>query len=121
MLERLEMNFRRDGDPINIGVAVNSGPVMAGYVVTLERVELSILGDTVNVAARLQTAARPNRLFVGPMTYAAVQGRFKMQNIGLMEIRGRTEPVEVYEVIREPRTPSFEPQPVASHDRRATD
>jgi len=121
MLERLEMNFRREGDPINIGVAVNSGPVMAGYVVTQERVELTVVGDTVNVAARLQAEARPNRLFVGPLTYAAIHGRFDTQRIGPMEIRGRTEPVEVQEVIREPRAPSSSAQPAASQSRRVTD
>jgi len=102
MLERLEKNYANEGNPIKVGVAVNTGPVMAGYVVTQERVELSVLGDTVNVASRMEALARPNRLFVGPLTYKAIQGCFKMRSIGPVEIRGRTEPVQVHEVVRSP-------------------
>lgn len=102
MLRRLEESYRNEGSPIKIGVAVNTGPVMAGYVVTQERVELSVLGDTVNVASRLEALARPNRLFVGPLTYKAIQGCFKMRSIGPVEIRGRTEPVQVHEIVRSP-------------------
>jgi adenylate cyclase len=100
MLQRLEANFLNEGNPITVGVAVNTGPVMAGYVVTQERVELSVLGDTVNVASRMEALARPNRLFVGPLTFRAIQGIFETRSIGPVEIRGRREPVEVHEVIR---------------------
>ncbi|MCJ7584767.1 MAG: GAF domain-containing protein, partial [Anaerolineales bacterium] len=102
MLERLENNYADESNPIIVGVAVNTGPVMAGYVVTQERVELSVLGDTVNVASRMEALARPNRLFVGPLTYQAIQGNFEMRSIGPVEIRGRTEPVQVHEVVRSP-------------------
>jgi len=101
MLKRLEEGYRNEGNPIKVGVAVNTGPVMAGYVVTQERVELSVLGDTVNVASRLEALARPNRLLVGPLTYQAVQGYFTMKSIGAVAIRGRTESVQVHEIIRD--------------------
>lgn len=106
MLERLESSFRHGGNPINIGVAVNSGPVMAGYVVTQERVELSVLGDTVNVAARLTALAKPNRLLLGPFTYESVKEHYKLHSIGSVEILGRTQPVQVYEVVRKVRVDS---------------
>jgi adenylate cyclase len=100
ILERLEKSYTEDGSALKVGVAVNTGPVMAGYVVTMERVELSVLGDTVNVASRLEALARPNRLLVGPVTYQAIQGHFRTKSIGPMEIRGRSMPVEVHEIIR---------------------
>jgi adenylate cyclase len=104
ILNKIESKFRRDEDPVNIGVAINTGVVMAGYVVTEHRVELSIFGDPVNVAARLQKFARPNRLLIGPATHKALNGNYKLQNIGNLEIRGRTEPVYIHEVIRELRS-----------------
>ncbi|MBE9523826.1 MAG: FHA domain-containing protein [Chloroflexi bacterium] len=103
ILDQIESKFRRNEDPVKIGVAINSGVVMAGYVVTEHRVELSIFGDPVNVAARLQKFARPNRLLIGPSTHEALDDNYKIQNIGSVEIRGRTEPVNIHEVIRESR------------------
>ncbi len=100
MLAKLEKDFHGEGNPITIGVGVNTGAVMAGYVVTQERVELSILGDTVNVASRLEGLARPNRLLIGPQTCEAVKERFDLHCLGPLEIRGRTVPVLVHEVVR---------------------
>ena len=101
ILDQIESNFRKNEDPVTIGVAINSGIVMAGYVVTEHRVELSIFGDPVNVAARLQKFARPNRLLIGPSTHEALNGNYKLRNIGCVEIRGRTKPVNIHEVLRE--------------------
>jgi adenylate cyclase len=100
MLGKLEKDFHGEGNPITIGVGVNTGPVIAGYVVTHERVELSILGDTVNVASRLEGLARPNRLLIGPQTCEAVKEHFDLHSLGPVEIRGRTETVQVHEVVR---------------------
>jgi len=97
MLERLEKHYGNEGSPITIGVSVNTGQVMAGYVVTQERVELTVLGDTVNVAARLEAMARPNRLLVGPLTHHAIQGYFRTKGVGLVTIRGRNEPPRIVE------------------------
>ena len=99
MLESLEKNYRADGK-ITVGIGINTGPVMAGYVSTKERVELSVLGDTVNVASGLQDYARPNRIFIGPQTFAAINGNFKTRHIGAVDIKGRTEKVFVNEVLK---------------------
>ncbi|MEN8173893.1 MAG: adenylate/guanylate cyclase domain-containing protein, partial [Chloroflexota bacterium] len=101
ILNTIETKFRRDEDPVNVGVSINSGVVMAGYMETQHRVELSVFGDTVNVADRLQKLARPNRLFIGPSTRNAINENYKLQNVGSVEIRGRTEPIQIHEVIRE--------------------
>jgi hypothetical protein len=87
-------------EPINIGIGINTGTVVAGYVGTKQRVELTILGDTVNVASRLQSQARPNRILVGPATVAAIVGHFQKQRIGAVNVKGRTKPIQVHEVVR---------------------
>ncbi|MCI0520721.1 MAG: FHA domain-containing protein [Chloroflexi bacterium] len=91
------------GEPLTIGVGVNSGPVVAGYVATKAQIELAVLGDTVNVAAGLQSKARPNRLFVGPATVAAVIGRFSTTREGAIVVKGRTRKIHAHEVLRKPR------------------
>jgi adenylate cyclase len=94
MLEAIE-NINRDiNPPIEVGIGVNSGLVVAGYVGTSQQVELIVVGDTVNVAAGLQNMARPNRLFIGPATVAAVVGRFPTQRVGAVVVKGRTRRIQ---------------------------
>jgi class 3 adenylate cyclase len=85
--------------PVVIGVAINTGMAMVGYVGTQERAEFTVLGDTVNVAYRMQEFARPYRLVIGPGTIAAVSGKFNTQRIGGVTIRGREKSMQIYEVL----------------------
>jgi class 3 adenylate cyclase len=82
-----------------IGVSINTGPAMIGYVGTNERAEFTVLGDTVNVAFRMQEHARPYRVLVGPATMAAIVGFFQTQRIGEVSLRGREKSVQIYEVL----------------------
>ena len=61
---------------------------------------LSVLGDTVNVAQRLQEPARPNRVFIGAATRQAINGNFNFRAVGQVELRGRTQPIEAFEVLQ---------------------
>jgi adenylate cyclase len=84
---------------IVIGVAINTGLVMAGYVGTRERVEFVVLGDTVNVAHRMQDYARPYKIIVGPATVAAISQKYKFSRVGAIILRGREHSVQAYEVL----------------------
>jgi class 3 adenylate cyclase len=84
---------------IIMGVSVNTGTAMVGYVGTHERAEFTVLGDTVNVAYRMQDFARPYRLVIGPATIAAVIGKYQTQRLGNVLVRGRERPIQLYEVL----------------------
>lgn len=100
MLEAID-TINQDMDaPIEVGIGVNTGLVVAGYVGTKQQVELTVVGDTVNVAAGLQNMARPNRLLIGPATVAAVVGRFPTQRVGAVVVKGRTRKIQAHEVLR---------------------
>lgn len=103
MLAELKSIPQADEAPVEMGIGVNTGMAMAGYVGTDERVEFTVLGDTVNVAQRLQLYARPNRVLVGPETFHALAaqrpGRFIIHPTGPLEIRGRAQPVDAYEIL----------------------
>lgn len=101
MLEKIDYLNRASSDEICVGIGINTGPVVAGYVGTDERVEFTVLGDAVNVAFRLEGIARPNRLLIGPGTTGAVAGMFSLQRVGAIEVRGRSKPVQVHEVLRD--------------------
>jgi class 3 adenylate cyclase len=84
---------------IIMGVSVNTGTAMVGYVGTNERAEFTVLGDTVNVAYRMQDFARPYRLVIGPATIAAIIGKYQTQRLGNVLVRGRERPIQLYEVL----------------------
>jgi adenylate cyclase len=102
ILEHIEKMNLEISEDLFIGVGVNTGPVVAGYVGTDQRVELTVLGDTVNVASGLQTNARPNRLLIGPGTMAGITGRFETKRVGSIHVKGRARNIQAHEVIRIP-------------------
>ncbi len=104
-----KMNQDNPDDPVIVGVGINTGKAMAGYVGSEDRVEYTVLGDMVNVASRLQNYARPNRVVAGPATVAAIFGRYDTERIGEVQVRGREKPTQIYEVLR-PRSDSLEDQ-----------
>ena len=101
ILENVECINKDISENLQIGVGVNTGTVMAGYVGTKQRVELTILGDTVNVAFGLQSSARPNRLFIGPATRAGIVGQFESQRVGSITVKGRVRSIQAHEVLRQ--------------------
>jgi class 3 adenylate cyclase len=76
----------------NVRVGLNSGPAAVG-VVGGEDVQTVALGDTTNVAARLQGVAEPGSIAVGPGTASRLAERFVLEPIGDVGVKGRTEPV----------------------------
>lgn len=84
---------------IIIGVSINTGVAMVGYIGTRERAEFNALGDVVNVVFRMQEYARPNRIVIGPATVAAIVDKYPTQRIGTVTLRGRESSIQVYEVL----------------------
>lgn len=84
------------GSSFRMHSGINSGVVVTG---DLEGDRASgPLGDTVNVAARLQSLAASGEVLIGPETYALIEGRFSCADLGDRELKGRTRPVRVRRV-----------------------
>jgi class 3 adenylate cyclase len=92
----------------SVRVGVNSGPAAVG-VVGAEDAQTVALGDTTNVAARLQSAAEPGTIAVGPGTASRLAERFVLEPLGEVTVKGRTEPVTASRLVG-PR-PATEPPP----------
>ena len=84
---------------IIMGISINTGVAMVGYIGTRERAEFNAIGDVVNIVFRMQEYARPNRIVVGPATVAAIIDKYPTQRIGAVALRGRENSVQVYEVL----------------------
>ena len=84
---------------INIRIGINSGNVIAGNFGSMERMEYTVLGDTVNVAARIQAACEPGQILIGPETYKQVSGRFMFRYLGERVLKGKSEAIPLYEVL----------------------
>ncbi|HEU5211562.1 MAG TPA: adenylate/guanylate cyclase domain-containing protein, partial [Gaiellaceae bacterium] len=83
-----------------VRVGVGTGPVVLGEIGAGSRIEYAAFGDTVNVAARLQSAAAPGRVLVDDATANAVEGTFETEEPVLLELKGKSQPVAALTVLR---------------------
>jgi class 3 adenylate cyclase len=82
----------------NVRVGVNSGQVAVGMV-GVERKEQVALGDTTNIAARLQSVAAPGAIVVGGATARRLAHRFVLESLGEVSVKGRSKPVGAWRLV----------------------
>ncbi len=82
----------------NIRVGLNSGQVAVGLVGAGDRRPVA-LGDTMNVAARLQSEAEPGTILVGTRTAEELRDRFRLDGLGEVSVKGRDAPVEAWQLL----------------------
>ena len=101
MQERLaEWNAeRKEGPAFRVRIGINSGKAMAGEIGSVNKKEYTVLGDTVNIASRLESSvAKPGTVVVGENTYRMVEGRFEFQPLGSFSLKGKEKEVLVFGV-----------------------
>ncbi|HEY4912319.1 MAG TPA: adenylate/guanylate cyclase domain-containing protein [Candidatus Dormibacteraeota bacterium] len=84
------------GFRLEVGVGIASGPVVIGVVGSPERSELGVLGDAVNVAARLVTHAGPGEVLMTGTIYREVSAMLQSELTNQSAVRGRTGALEIY-------------------------
>jgi len=104
MIETMDLfNLERvaaDKPQIRIGIGIASGEMVAGYAGTNERATYTCIGDTVNLASRLEahTKVAVRTILIDAATRAALSDRVGVELLGPVAIRGKAAPVEVYSV-----------------------
>jgi adenylate cyclase len=81
-----------------ITVGINSGELLAGSVGSRRRLEYTVLGDTVNVASRLQSQAVPGEILVGPLTAERIADAVFVEDAGIRSLKNHG-PVQAHRVL----------------------
>ena len=110
-LRQLSSKWESEGIRIRAGIGINSGPAVVGNIGSTKRMEYTAIGDTVNLASRLESATKDLGvpILISEYTYNAVRGSFQMRQMGPVQVRGRTEPVLTYALEDPDLAPSPEP------------
>jgi class 3 adenylate cyclase len=89
-------------DEVMVRTAIHSGPVVVGDFGSATRVDYTVLGNTVNVAARIEEyAAVPGHVVIGETTHEAVADLFTTEHLGDIQMKGLSRKVAVYKVLGE--------------------
>jgi class 3 adenylate cyclase len=80
-------------------VGLNSGPAIVGNIGAIEIRNFLAIGDTTNLAARLQTFAPEGSVVIGPSTYELIRSHAVVRRLGTPALKGKAEPVEVWELL----------------------
>ncbi len=92
-------------DNFQLRIGLNTGTVVVGSVGSDLHMEYLAIGDAVNQAARLQSAARPGGVLISESTARQVKAVFDLQSLGEIPVKGKAEPVSVYEVLNRKTVP----------------
>ena len=88
------------GIEFKMRVGLNSGPVIVGAIGDDLRMDYTAVGDTTNIGSRMESMARPGTILVSGNTHRLVRDFFEFESLGKIEVKGKKEPQEAFELIK---------------------
>ena len=86
---------------IHVGIGINSGSLVAGYIGSTQTMSYSVIGDTVNTASRLCTAAKAGQIIVSQDAFEQMNGLFEAEEIEPVHAKGKFNPIRVFNITGE--------------------
>ncbi len=98
--EDLKQGWPPELKKLGIGIGINYGEVVVGNIGTAEAMDYTIIGDVVNTAQRVESAARSGQVLITKNALSRVEGKIEFQALKPVQLKGKSLPVEIYEVLK---------------------
>jgi adenylate cyclase len=85
--------------PVNIGIGLNTGDLVAGYIGSTRTMSYSVIGDTVNTAARLCSVAKAGQVIVSDVTFSKLGSEFQSVQLDAVSVKGKSKPIGIHSVL----------------------
>ena len=89
---------KENKDTFEIGIDINTGSAIVGNLGSENRMDYTAIGNSVNIAAKLQQIAKGGTIIIGEQTYSQIQGNFHIEKKMKLRLKNKTKPVICYEV-----------------------
>lgn len=88
----------RYGRGVSFGIGINSGPAVIGNIGSHDRLDYTAIGDTVNLAARLESNAKPGQILISKNTYERIKEKITVTSLESIKVKGKENLVEIYQI-----------------------
>ena len=101
-LKRLNQKWTGEGkQPMDIGIGINTSPMMVGNMGSEQRFDFTVMGDSVNLGSRLESANKSYKtnIIISEFTFERVKDKFVCMELDSVRVKGKTQPVRIYNLV----------------------
>ncbi|MBI5398396.1 GAF domain-containing protein [Candidatus Woesearchaeota archaeon] len=94
----LEKKWKKEGITVRLGIGINTGDAVVGNIGCNVRTDYTVIGDAVNIAARLCSAAAGGQILISEDTYQEVKKSVRVEKLAPIQVKGKSKPIQIYSV-----------------------